>query len=345
MDNKITKKRLGNFLAYEWIAIIIVCLVAIFVWEFAYTVGAVRLTTGQQYKFYYDQNISTVGAGRLFNLLNKDGVLSYDVLELESENLTGDYNVLSVRLSVQEGDIIITDTKAPAEDAEDKSIRAKTIIDGMYGSSYTKLLGEAKTYLSDNFLSDTVKTADVKTNLELATDYANLDGEKIANHFRKRMRKDNRYRKEEQILSGIELEKTRIENLCKEVKDFEKLLKAGLENPDLFFRYTKYQQAFDSLPEDKTKDRENYQKLLDNEKNKGRENDIYGLNVVALKDSNPNEGEAKINPSEYFKMTGETTAKDVVILVFDFCAHQYDLHYESISVINAIVRSCSDILD
>jgi hypothetical protein len=54
MDNKITKNRLSNFLAYEWIVIIIVCVVLIFVWEIVYTVGAVRLTAGQKFNFYFD---------------------------------------------------------------------------------------------------------------------------------------------------------------------------------------------------------------------------------------------------------------------------------------------------
>ena len=345
MDNKITKSRLGNFLSYEWILIAIVVAVAIFVWEFAYTVGAVRLTTGQQYKFYFDEKISTTGANKLYNLILQEDVLSYDVLSFESENLTSDYNVLSVRLSVQEGDIIITDTIKPKEEDKDQSIRAKTIIDNSYGSSYTKLLNEAKTYLRDNFLSDAKKTSDENANLDLATDYVNLDEAKIAQHFRTRMKKDNRFRKETQILNGIELEKGRIENLCRQVKDFEKLLSFKDSNPELFFRYTKYQQSYDLSEEDDVKYKNNYQILLDSEKNAGRENDVYGLNVGALKDSNPESGEAKVNPSEYFKLTGESTADNVVILVFDFCKHQYDLHYETISVINAVVKSCSDILD
>ncbi len=54
MDNKITRKRLSNFLAYDWILLAFICAVAIFIWEMIYSVTSVSLTVGQNYKIYYD---------------------------------------------------------------------------------------------------------------------------------------------------------------------------------------------------------------------------------------------------------------------------------------------------
>jgi hypothetical protein len=343
MDNRITKRRLSDFLAYEWILIIIVAVVAMVVWELAYTIGSVRLTPGQQFKFYYDQSLSSSGMGKLFSVLDDD-VFSYDVLSLDSEALTSEYNVLSIRLSVQEGDIVVTDCKEPAEDATNKTIRAKTIVDNMYGYSYQKMLGDAKTYLRDEFLKDSLKTGDDAAQKELAKVYDNLDEDKIDAHFRKRMIKDNRFRTEVQKKEGVELEKARIKKLCNEVCDFEKLLALETQNPDLFFKYTKYEQMVASATTEDNKAM--YQKLVDKEVNEGRANAIYGLKVAALKDSDVNVGKAKINPTEYFKMSGADNAENIVILAFDFWENfQYDLQFECISFINTIVRQCSDILD
>lgn len=355
MDNKITKRRLSDFLAYEWILMIIIAVLAIVVWEFVYTVGSVRLTTGQQFKFYYDQTISSSGMGKLYSLMksdngnDEDDVFSYDVLSLDSESLTSQYNVLSVRLSVQEGDIVITDCKEPADDAEDKSIRAKTIIDGMYGYSYNQMLKDAKIYLRDNFLKDSLKTTDdyaanPDADLDAATLYQNLDEAKIESRFRARMRKDNRFRSEQQKVEGVKLEKARIEKLCKEVKDFEKLLGFESTRPDLFFKYTKYEQTMNSV--EKQEDKDAYQRLVDKEVAEGRGNNIYGLKIENLnKDALGAPFDKKTNPTEYFKYMGADNAKDVVVLAFNFWSYQYDLQFETISFINAIVRDCSTILD
>ena len=63
------------------------------------------------------------------------------------------------------------------------------------------------------------------------------------------------------------------------------------------------------------------------------------------KDANLVPYEGKTNPTDYFKMIGADNATDVVILAFDFWDYQYDLQFETISFINAIVRDCSTILD
>ena len=127
-------------------------------------------------------------------------------------------------------------------------------------------------------------------------------------------------------------------------KDFEKLLGFESTRPDLFFKYTKYEQTMNSV--EKQADKDAYQRLVDKEVAEGRGNNIYGLKVENLnKDASGAPFDKKTNPTEYFKGMGADNAKDVVILAFDFWKYQYDLQFETISFINAIVRDCSTILD
>ena len=344
MDNKITKRRLSDFLAYEWILMIVISIVAIVVWELAYTIGAVRLTVGQEFKFYYDQTI--IGdTSELHDLLNEKNTFSYDVLSVNSETLTSEYNVLSTRLTVQEGDVLVTDCQGidiVPENSEEKpaEIRVKTMIDNYYGYSFEKMLEDGQNYLLTTFMKYG-KTNDVFT----AYDESNIDENKVESVFRSRMKKDNRFRKESQIKDGIQLELGRVKNLYKELIDFAKLLgykTANAEDDDLFLRYTKYEQTLNRL-DDNSEDKEYWEKAVQEEKDNGRENLVYALKVEGLVKHSTTEN---TNPSKYFTVRGaeEATAKDVCIMVFNFRSYQPHLQYECISFINTIVRECSNIL-
>lgn len=316
MDNKLTKKRLSDFLAYEWILTIIVAAAAIIVWELVYTVSAVRLTTGQSFKFYYDENVASLGDGYFYEMLSDD-VFSYDVKELSSESLSSSYNVLSTRLSVFEGDVIFTDCVAK----EDGNVRAAELVD-QYGYNYERLLSDAKSYLS----------AFLKTEGENPLVYENLDENKIIANFNARAKKrvyKNSLRAGE-ISFNDELD--RIKKLCAETSDFERLLSCGKEG--LFYRYTRYEQSAKNASD---KDKAAYETLVGKEKDAGRENAVYGIDLGVLTGG-------KNSVTKYVKRAGEADASGVTILVFDFKSEQEDLQYEAISFINAIVRDCSDIL-
>ena len=340
MDNKITKQRLFDFFSYEWIAIIIVAVVAMIFWELVYTIGAVRLTPGQQFKYYYDYSIDSSSTSSLMNILIKDGdgnsVFSYDVLEFKTEALNKDFpQVLEARVGIQEGDFIITDcidyTKQEgADENTEKTIRLKQLVDTYKGYAYTELYKDAVKYL-ESFLPD-----GVAFNGEISFD--KLSKDKIEQVFRQRMAKDNRFRAEEQIVNGIALEEKRIEKLCKEVVDFGKLLSLAEEYPELFYNYTKYEQSHALTTDQKLK--EQYKGAIELEKEKGRENAPYALCVSALKG-----GQGKTDPTTYFKIAGKSTADGVAIMVFDFHNEQPHLQYEVISAINQIVRQCSTLLD
>ncbi|MBQ8426780.1 MAG: hypothetical protein IJX16_03345 [Clostridia bacterium] len=325
MDNRITRRRLYNFLSYEWIVMIVVAVACILAWNLIFTMTSVKLTVGQDFKFFYDETIDSNTSGNIYTLFEKQDdpertVFSYDLLKIGHETLQEQYNVLKERMSVQEGDIIITDATEPADDAENKDVRAKTIIDTYPTYDFISLKEDAEEYLAQFLKDGLTEDADV-------TDFNNLDGSKIEEVFRERMRKDNRYRSEGQKQEGIALEKERIEDLCKEVKRFRHLLNQGDE---YFFMYKRYDQIITE---------ENKETLnADEYRKKGVR--PYGLKVEALSG-----GEGKDSPSKYFKKIGADDAKDVVILVFDLKKYQPHLQFEAIAFINAVVSGCSNLYD
>lgn len=311
MDNKLTKKRLSAFLSYEWILLIIAVVVSIILWELVYTVSAVRLTTGQNFKFYYDQNLNATGISDLYNYIGSSDTFSYDIKEFDSESLNPDYNVLSVRLSVQEGDVIFTDKYFE----EGQEVRAKNIVDN-YGYSLSDLLSDGQNYLKQ-FLSDG------ETDFY---DFNKLDKVKIEQNFNNRssLRVYKNALKKGEI--SINDEYSRIEKLCKDIKDFDYLLNNSSD--DLFFRYTRYEQMASSSAD--------YQPLYEKELQE-RNNVIYGLNVGKLSGG-------KKDISEYVKVLATDSADDVVLCVLNMKEYQEDLEYETVSFIVSLIKNCSNIL-
>lgn len=345
MDNKITKRRLSDFLAYEWILMLVAAIGVIIALELLYGALAVKLSMGQSFKYYYDENIDTVISGDFRSVLEyetgKNGkTFSYDVLELSSENLLSSYNVLSARLSAKDGDMIFTDTLNDGETDDagyDKTVRARTVIDSFQMYTFEGLLTDAQDYLA-TFLKEGVKTGDKATDRVLAVSYDNLDGEKIDANFLKRMKKDNRYRTAESKAAGKVLERERIEKLCDQVKDFNTVMTVG-DGLGLFYRYTKYEQIKTATERNNDNSKETYNTLYLKEIDAGRGNAAYGLKLDKLTGGT--------DASAYFRVLGESTAKNVVLCAFSFKGdpeYTPDLEFERISFINTIIRQCSNIL-
>ncbi len=344
MDNKITRRRLSDFLSYEWILMIVIVVAAIIVWEFAYTVGAVRLTTGQHFKFYYDQTISSSDNDKMYDLFNKYDTFSYDVLKLDSESLTSEYNVMSVRLSVQEGDILITDKKQTMKDDgnggqevdESKSVRAKSHVDNYSMYALDDMLFDAQKYLAQ-FLNDGLDVLDSEGKYDLNKivnyiyDFNNYSDAKIRSYFLRRMKDDNRFRSDEQKANGFNLEKDRIKDLTKEVKLFDEFIKYANANPELglLFNYRKYEQSYKLTTDQENKAR--YETMMNNQQVKP-----YAINVEAFTGICAGTTE----PSTFLRMKGADSAKDVVIMAFDFYSYQPHLQFETISFMNTIIREC-----
>lgn len=333
MDNKLTKKRLSDYLSYEWILMIIVIVAAIVLWELVYSVSSVRLTSGQQFKYYYDENVVAGSNGALFDIIcdeSGEQTFSYDVLEVTYEQLSSQYNVLSVRLSVYEGDAIFTDGVADEKGAS----RLKKLVDGNRMYTYERLEKDGINYLSA-FLKEEFSSLSYEEKKEKVYDYENLDESKIEARFSERMKGDNRFRKEADIAAGKISEKARIKKLCTEMKKFGYLLNVG-EEKGIFERYTKYELALSSADE---RDKENYQKAYDNEIAEGRQKAAYAIKMDKLTGGK--------NVSEYLRLAGKDTAEGVTLALFDFYnvpeAKLYDLQFETVSFVNKIVSEFSDI--
>ena len=335
MDNKITKQRFYNLMSYDWILMIVILLVGIFVFELLYAFFGVEVTTGQNFKYYYDINVdSSLESGLLDALLLENETFSEDVLLINGEVVNDEANILNTRMRVQEGDVIITDV---VEEGEGKAVRAKSLIDSgvqipIY--DFEKLLLDGREYLA-TFLKDEFSSLSYEEKLKLTEDKDNLSVDKIDEAFLLRYKKDNRFRTEEQKKIGLEYERKRIYKLVDEFKDFSHLLEVGDEK-GILFRYTKYSQRRELATEESAK--QALDTMIETEIAIGKENAIYGLKVENLKGG-------KHNPSEFFKVLGRADAKDVVILVFDFLSYQRELQFETVCYINSVVRACSDIYE
>lgn len=331
MDNKITKRRLHDFLSYEWIVMIVVAVVGILVWSLIFTMTSVRLTIGQDFLFFYDESVEVSSISDFYLLFDKEDdntrtVFSYDLMKMRHEELLESNNVLKDRLSVQEGDVIITDcAESESQEETTKSVRAKSLVDSFAVYDFDKLKSDAEEYLA-GLLKDQFLDADGKaiSGVDVA-DYNNLDQTKIETLFRQRMRKDNRYRSESQKQEGIKLEQQRIKDLCGEIIKFRYLLSQGDE---YFFMYKRYEQMLENGVSDDVKDYI--------EQAKDTVDKRYGLRVEALSGG-------KESPTKYFKMKEAEDSKDVVVMVFNFKSYQPHLQFETIAFINAIVDGCSNL--
>lgn len=330
MDNRITKKRLSDALSYDWIKIIVITLAVIIVWEFVYTVTATRLTSGQNFKLFFDQNIVVGDAGPLMNKLSEDKAFSFDILEINSENLIEEQNLLSLRIQVDEGDIIFTDNVDKETTIKNGDIvkenRAKTIVDDNPIYSFEKLIEDAKNYLTSTYFIDG------KTQIALE----NIDDSKVESVFRQRMKKDNRFRKEEQIQQGIPKEKERVEKLVNDIIFMQEFIEKAPQKygEDIFMRYTRYELKTALFPDD-----QNYKQLYQMEKGEfNRENLIYGIDLGKLTGG-------KENVSSLVKVStnkDQTTADNVIMMVINLQSAQPHLQYETLSFMKTIIINYSD---
>ena len=285
----------------------------IFVWELIFQVASVRVTMGQTFKYFVDYTVTINNESSFQQLLVDEKALdSLNILKLDRETLDKENNVLFTRLELKDGDVIFTDKIKD----EDGYARAQAIIDNGYVYTLDRLLSDAENYLES-----------FKTNGE-------FDDAKIQANFLQRMSRDNRFRTEQEKADGIVAEKARILRLSSEVQDFRYLLS---QDDELFFRYTRFEQTYEiAIEENKL----GYLKNIEFEKNNGRENARYGINLGKLK-GNAN----KKSIASYFSVTGEQGAENVVLMAFDFFNNQPNEQFEVITFINSIVRSCSNIFE
>lgn len=212
MDARITKQRLANMLAYDWLKIVGAILLAAVVFCVFFMMIGTRPTDGQCFYVYaYDG----LDAGADFNSLettfNEKGVFSYEILKTGSETFStggmyGD-SVFTARRSTGEGRVMfVSDVREKDEETgkETSSLLGFLDKEGTEKESFgmfldpEKFLEECETYLVRFF----------------GTDLSGELNEKEARAvFTERNGKDKRFRSAAKKEEGVSLEIKRLNKL------------------------------------------------------------------------------------------------------------------------------------
>ncbi len=329
MDNRFTKKRIANLLAYDWIKMIAIICGIVIVWALAFTIGAPRASTGQVFDVYYFNGSGnfqyTKTPSEFCEEFKNQKVFSYDILDFGTREITSDMyaEILMTSTSVQEGDIMITVDTLHKLDKNDSPFRI--FVDGYGGVlySYDQLVIDAKQYcLVNGFVVET--SAGV---------YA-LDEQKITNHFATRMAKDPRFKKVggERYNEGVLQEIQRIKSVWNNALMLEECMAT---HPEICYSYTRYTQAKQASPEDYSG--EEYANEVER---------IYGINLGKLLG-----GETQVTSEFAYTLTdenGEVTsvsADGIIMCVYNYKIHQEDLQYETIAFVNAMIKRYSNFLN
>lgn len=325
MDNKITKRRLANTLAYDWVKILVVIVLIVFVWSLAYTIGAPRASTGQTFSIYtYGGFSSSKTPNDLADELKEEGVFSYDVLTFSNRELTSEYysQIMMSVISIQELDVMITEDSALSQENNSSSFR--DLIDGYGDIIYTVdgLISDAKRYCLDNAFVSAVNGG------------YELNSDVIRDYFDRRMDGDPRFRdpSSQRYLDCREEEVLRVQNVWNNAVRLEQCLQ---NHPELRHNYTRFTQAVALDPE--TYGGEEYQ---------GQEELTYGINLGAL--TGGSKSITELYAISLLDDSGEligVTADGIIISVFNFRDYQIDLQYESLSFINYFIKNYSNFLD
>lgn len=208
MDAKITKQRLANLLAYDWLKILVTVAVAVLALVLLFTMTATNPTTAQTFTIYgyTDLRVGTENMA-LDSRLEENKVFSYDILKINSESFYGNsYSAAAytARRAAGEGTVMFVSawdkTGKGSKDSElfrntgEGTYAGDDVYSGFYDPQYFLEI-EIKDYLATFFGAD----------LNGA-----IDEDAAAARFTARNGKDKRFRKKEQKAAGIESEKQRL---------------------------------------------------------------------------------------------------------------------------------------
>lgn len=227
MDAKITKSRLGHMLSYDWIKILAVCAAAVVVWVLLFTTLAPRATLGQTFEIYVYPYMRYYGeaVGNL-DSLHEDDALSDDVLDMALTNLMEDSmgTILGAHFAAGQGDVMFVSSReyeSGSTDEEGNPIMTSDLeqfVSNFLG--YCVWLGGEGEYPVEG----TDSNLNTHNYLQSCKNYLDkyypdgLDGEPdraaVESDFRARIRGDNRYKRESQIVRGLEEEFARLARLA-----------------------------------------------------------------------------------------------------------------------------------
>ena len=213
MDARITKQRLGNMLAYDWLKIIgVIALAAVFFSMFFMMIGT-RPTDGQTFYVYAYDGVS-VGAdfSELETSMKSQGVFGYDILKTGSENFTsnGMYGntVFNSRRGAGEGRVLFISDIRKEENGKVSSKLLNFIdYEGTPRESFgfcidpQEFLQDCRTYLETFFGEDLA---------------GEINQAQVREAFLARNKKDARFRTAKKKEKGVALEAQRLELLKKD---------------------------------------------------------------------------------------------------------------------------------
>lgn len=330
MDIKIKSSRLKNLLSYDWLKIVLSIVAGVVVWSLLFTTLGTRATVGEQFVFNVYGNVYTRESTRnndILNDLKTKGYFSYDVLSLSAETVSGagQYSasyMLSLKMSTQEGDVmIISDGRAgEMKEDEDPTKDIKTVINAGYIYDMDKLLRDAGEYC-DRFVSiDENGKALLKE--DVIEEYFLNTRMKSAGNYRKT------FRTEAQRQEGVALEKQRISILYENYTYvFQAIEKAKAEDNDILW----YGELY------------NYDENGEIVEGSG-ESHPFGIDLYKLNQSLDLEDETapRVKDTWYTYADGKTTDEGLVACVFNFRAHQPDLQYEVFAFLRYLIETYSE---
>ncbi len=345
MDAKITKKRLGDFLSYEWIKIVALAVAVILVWLLLFKVTATPLTADQLFTVINYQGTSV---GEDFNEYSKtlisNNVFSYEVDEVSAVDITTQSSaiaeaMLENRFDTGEGDVmyisnVLTDgLRQVKRDDEGNALDKDGNITTDESAFVYEEDSQMRAFLNSVYYNEvipledvTVKFSDGKTKkqeglLTLVRAYletyfgTNLDEElnieQMESDFRARVkeRKDKRFRNEKLIVEGLKKEAARLQSYLEGYHEFMKNLEDGVIVP--------------------TESRV----FFNNATVKGN----FGLNIC------PDARMDKLNQAVYYteEKDGATvkSAKDIHVLFLNLKGSRKEYHGEKLLFINHLVET------
>lgn len=340
MDAKITKKRLSNFLSYDWLKIVGIAVALIFFWYLVLTMTSTRITNSQEfivYNYTYNNALGNKFHTHYSSALQND-LLSFEIIEAKYDDLSANVEYADTKLQsyLQSGmgDLMLipnADNPSAAykdDEGNDAYLSyAETFLlsYGVYVSTLENENGYFTTierYLNDYFHGD-YATGEL--------DEAKADADFVT---RVKTTKDKRFKTNEQIESGKKYERARLTKYRNALLQFYGYVDAGyVQLTDLSTRRTaedtyafegKY--AINLCPSENENEGyfSAYSKALC---------DIVSYSVTTTSTVTDENGEEK-EQTETVK-----TAKDMCVLFFNF-SPEYGFSCESLLYVNSLIAEC-----
>lgn len=242
MDAKITKERLANFLAYEWLKIVIAVVAVVVALCVFFTTVRTRPRADQVFEIYAYSGLYLGTDGNAFSEnAFKEKAFSYDVLEVTTEafDVSGMYGsaIFTVRRASGQGNMLfLAPIPVKAEDGDGNTVQTTVleqfVKENVYQVGETERLGGivdfieythgCEEYLAEIFGEDW-RSSDVPSD------------EAVRASFLERNSKDKRFRTAAKVDAGVAQERERLIGLREDFLAVEGAIESGIFG---YYRYT-----------------------------------------------------------------------------------------------------------